>query len=204
MKLSILLFEEVDLLDVGGPYEVFLTANRIRERGGIPSPFQLSTVTLNDEPVTAYGGMGLVPNAKIDQLMLSDVLIVPGTINIDKATANSALVHKVKTFATKSGHQHVIASVCTGAFLLAEAGLLLNRHWTTHFEDIDLLADKLGSNKLENRGARKNVPWVDSGTVVTAGGLSHGMDMALHLVERFTDRALAESTAKQIEYRWGG
>ncbi len=90
-----------------------------------------------------------------------------------------------------------MASVCTGAFLLGEAGLLEGRAWTTHFEDIDLLAQAIGVE-----GATREVQWVDSGEVVTAGGLSSGIDMALRLVERLAGRDLATATARQIEYAW--
>lgn len=95
-----------------------------------------------------------------------------------------------------------MASVCTGSFLLAKAGLLDSRNWTTHWEDIDLLSDKLAHNALADNGATRSVRWVDSGSVVTAAGLSSGIDMALHLIERFAGLALAQSTAKQIDYTW--
>lgn len=202
MNISILLFEEVDLLDAGGPYEVFLTANRLMEREGFKSPFNVSNLTIDDQPVTAYGGLGLIPNGKIEQLNQTDVLIVPGTINIDKATVNRPLIDIIKSFSSDDNKNRVTASVCTGAFLLAEAGLLSNRQWTTHFEDIELLAQKLQKNSLKHHGATNQERWVDSGSIVTAAGLTTGIDMALHLVERFTNRALAEKTAKQIEYNW--
>lgn len=75
--------------------------------------------------------------------------------------------------------------------------MLDNRPWTTHFEDIDLLAESIGGER-----ATRGVQWVDSGEVVTAGGLSSGIGMALHLVERLVDRHLAVATARQIDYAW--
>lgn len=87
--------------------------------------------------------------------------------------------------------------VCTGAFLLAEAGVLRERAWTTHHEDVDDLAERVGAD-----GARRGVRWVDTGRVVTAAGLSSGIAAALHVVERRHGRDLAVRTAVQIEYDW--
>ena len=75
--------------------------------------------------------------------------------------------------------------------------MLDGRRWTTHFEDVDLLAESIGGE-----GATRDVQWVDSGDIVTAGGLSSGIGMALHMVERLTDHDLAVTTARQIEYAW--
>jgi len=197
MKIAILLFEEVDLLDVGGPYEVLLTASRLIERDGGTSPFNITTISIDDKPVTCFGGMGLIPSSDFAQGSQADVLIVPGTIDINKASMNQALIKAISDFARQDKPERVVASVCTGAFLLAKARLLDNRKWTTHFEDIDLLTETLGSNS-----AMQNMRWVDSGSVVTSGGLSAGIDMALHLVERFHGLDLAQKTAKQIEYAW--
>ncbi|NND92873.1 MAG: DJ-1/PfpI family protein [Granulosicoccus sp.] len=203
MKITILLFDQVDLLDAGGPYEVFLTASRLSRRDGIPEPFQVGTATLNGQMVRAYGGMGLVPDGSFSDI-LSDtsdghVLIVPGTIDIDTAVANRALVEAIAEFARAgaASSECIVASVCTGAFLLGEAGLLSGAEWTTHWEDIDLLSSRLGKS-----GARRNLRWVDNHSVITAAGLSSGIDMALHLVHRLVGIELAQRTARQIDYQW--
>lgn len=195
MLVTILLFPEVDLLDAGGPYEVFLTASRLAVRDGDDPPFRLRTATPDGAPVTAYGGLTLTPHGSLAEALPADVVIVPGTIDIDAALANPGLMRAID--ACRDASDGVLASVCTGAFLLAGAGLLADRAWTTHWEDIDGLADRLGPD-----GARRDVRWVDDGRVVTAAGLSAGLDMALHLVERFAGRSLAERTARQIDYHW--
>lgn len=194
LRIALLLFDEVDLLDFGGPYEVFLTADRLLRRAADDRTFQVISLTLDGEPVTAYGGVGLVPDGTLDSVSDLDVLIVPGAIAISEVAADPSLIESIRSAAGSVG---VVSSVCTGAFLLGEAGLLEDRPWTTHFEDIDLLAEAIGEE-----GATRGVPWVDSGDVVTAGGLSSGIAMALHLVERLADRALAVATARQIEYVW--
>lgn len=195
MHVSILLFDGADLLDAGGPYEVFLTANRLAERAGDTAPFTVDTVTLDGEPVEVYGGLGLVPSASSDVLATTDLLVVPGAIDVSGPLADSALVGAISEVSSRGGT--TLASVCTGAFLLERAGLLDGRPWTTHWEDIGLLAERAGAH-----GARRQVRWVDAGVVVTGGAISSGLAMALHLVERFAGRELAEATANQIDYVW--
>jgi transcriptional regulator GlxA family with amidase domain len=194
MRVGVLLYEGVDLLDAGGPYEVFLTASRLAVRGGVDPPFDVVTVTPTGEPVAAYGGLGLAPQAGMADCGRLDVLIVPGTVDVDAATADKALLDAIDQLADASG---LTASVCTGAFLLADAGLLDARPWTTHWEDVDLLARRLGPDR-----AVRDVRWVDAGAVVTAAGLSSGIAMALHLVDRLVGRQLAERTARQLDYAW--
>jgi transcriptional regulator GlxA family with amidase domain len=191
-RIGLLVFQDVDLLDVGGPYEVFLTAGRLVERSGGENPFEVLTVGLDPEPVTAYGGLRLIPSVTVENVGALDVVLVPGAIAIDEVAARHAVAAAVRRLTSVSD---VVASVCTGAFLLGDAGLLTTT-WTTHWEDIDLLANRLGSGD----GVRAR--WVDSGRVVTGGGLSSGVAMALHLVERLGDRELAQRTAAQIDYLW--
>jgi transcriptional regulator GlxA family with amidase domain len=90
----------------------------------------------------------------------------------------------------------VVASVCTGAFILGALGRLSERSWTTHWEDVEELAGRVGG-----RG-RAWVRWVDTDEIVTAGGLGSGIAMSLHLVDRFEGRELAVKTARQLEYDW--
>ncbi len=194
MRIGLLLFDEVDLLDFGGPYEVFLTADRLLRRAGDERTLEVRSLTLDGRPVTAYGGVGLVPDGTLDSSLDLDVLVVPGAIAIGDVVADRSLIEAIRS---AMGRVQIMSSVCTGAFLLGEAGLLDGRAWTTHFEDRHILADSIGQE-----GATPGVPWVDAGDVVTAGGLSAGIAMALHLVERLVDRDLAVRTAQQIEYAW--
>ena len=191
---AILLFEDVDLLDVGGPYEVFLTAARLTERVGDGPAFDVVTVSPDGFPVTSYGGMGLVPQMAADQLEVADVVVIPGAIAIKDVSSRldvrAAVQHLVDL-------AKVTTSVCTGAFLLGDQGLLNDISWTTHHEDVDDLADHINS-----ADGKSHVRWIDTGDVVTAGGLSSGIAMALHMVDRLHSRELAVKTAAQIEYVW--
>ena len=195
MHVSLLLFDEVDLLDVGGPYEVFLTADRLAVRDGGEPPFLVDTVSLDGGPVRAYGGLGLVPSATADVLATTDLVVVPGAVALDPVRGDAELIDAIRRSAGRPGV--TVASVCTGAFLLHDAGLLTERPWTTHWEDVGELAAEAGADT-----ARRGVRWVDDGPVVTGGALSSGIAMALHLVERFAGRDLAERTARQIDYVW--
>lgn len=198
MQVDIILFDDCDLLDTGGPYEVFLTASRLAEREGSNRPFNVNMVTLSGEPVTAYGGLGLMPTAPPDTLTRADVIIVPGAVNLDAALANKELEQVLiqAVSRSKENNSTIVASVCTGAFLLAAAGALDDKPWTTHWEDIELLSQSMP------QGAQRGVRWVDNGNIVTGGALSSGIAMSLHLVERLAGKELAEKTATQLDYDW--
>ena len=200
MRIGLLLYEGVDVIDTGGPYEVFLTASRLAQRAGDDPPFDVVTLTPDGRPVTAYGGLGLIPKAAANDPDLAlDAVLVPGTIDIDAASGDGELLAAVRTLTAGAA---LTTSVCTGAFLLAEVGLLAGRPWTTHWEDVDVLADRLGSPGSPDGGARRGVRWVDDGEVVTSAGLASGIAMALHLVDRFAGRDLAERTARQLDHPW--
>lgn len=194
MLVGIFLYPNVDLLDSGGPYEVFLTASRLVARDGDPPLFTVATITEDGKAVTAYGGLVLEPSMSVAEVEDLDVVIVPGTTDMTGPLADPGLIATVQELRDKA---RITASVCTGAFILGSAGILEGRSWTTHWEDVDTLADSLGPET-----ARRKVRWVDEGDVVTAGGLSSGIAMALHLVDRLAGRSLAERTARQIEYDW--
>jgi len=183
VNVDFLLFEGMDLMDFGGPWEVFLTANRLLARQGEPPAFDLVAFTLDGQPVRSYGGLPVGPTGTARG---DGVLVVPGTIDVAAATSDANLVDAVR-----AGRREVTASVCTGAFLVAEAGLLPD-NWTTHWEDIAGLA-------LPG-GTRARV--VDAGAVVTGGGIACGIDVGLHLVARFADSALARLVARQMDYAW--
>jgi transcriptional regulator GlxA family with amidase domain len=194
MRIGILLFDGVDILDAGGPYEVFLTANRLAVRDGRPAPFEVVTISADGRPVTVYGGLGVSPAANAADAGPLEVVMVPGTVDLTGPLADEALM---STIAELAAGATITTSVCTGAFLLAAAGVLTDQPWTTHWEDVDDLTGRLGS-----AGATRGVRWVDAGDVVTSAGLSSGIAMALHLVDRLAGIDLAERTARQIDYEW--
>ncbi|MBV9802920.1 MAG: DJ-1/PfpI family protein, partial [Solirubrobacterales bacterium] len=137
MRIGIVVFEQVDLLDVGGPYEVLLTASRLVERDGGEAPFEVLTLGLSGEPVSAYGGLRLTPQSTLARAGHLDVLVVPGAIGIEEVVGDSELLEAIGAAA---GRASVVASVCTGAFVLGALGRLEGRPWTTHWEDVEALA----------------------------------------------------------------
>jgi len=193
VRIGILLFDQVDLLDVGGPYEVFLTASRLVARDGGEPPFEVVTLGAGPGPVATYGGLRLTPQATLAECGPLDVLVVPGAIAIDEVISDAGLMSAVARVARAVP---VVTSVCTGAYILGALGVLEERPWTTHWEDVEELAGRVGG-----RG-RAWVRWVDADEVVTSGGLSSGIAMSLHLVDRFEGRELAVRTARQLEYEW--
>lgn len=194
MRIALLVFDAVDLLDLGGPYEVFLTANRMAERAGEPAPFDVLVTSIEGAPHHAYGGLGLIPtHAAVADLDPVDVLVVPGLIDVDGALANPRLIDAIRQAAQRTG---TVVAVCTGAFLLAQAGLLTDVPATTHFADVEELGTHIGKHCVHRRR------WVDAGRIVTSGGLTSGIAMSLHLVRRFVSLDLALRTARQLEYDW--
>lgn len=189
---QLLVFEGCDLLDVGGPYEVLLTANRVPDGGGDPHPFDVRTVSAEGAGVTAYGGLVLQPDRVAEPG--PGIFLVPGAIDLQPALDDPAVMDAIRRCGTAAD---LLASVCTGSLLLAAAGLLEGAAATTHHEDLGELGERLGGAQVVS-----DVRWVDAGRIVTAGGLSSGIAMALHLVARWTTPARAAAVAQRLEYAW--
>jgi len=192
-RIGILLFDGFDLIDAGGPYEVFLTASRLAERDGDTPTFTVELFSADGADVVAYGGMTLTALGSAAETEAFDVLVVPGTIDVRAALSQPVLVDAV---ARLSAASDLVTSVCTGAFLLARAGVLSGLAATTHWEDVAELA---GSAVREAVGG---VRWVDEGDVITSGGLTSGIHMALHVVARLEGTEMALRTARQLDMDW--
>lgn len=195
LSVAILVFDDVEALDLGGPYEVFTTASRMHQRQypGAPAPFAVQCVARTLAPVRARAGLRVLPDADFAGAATPDVLIVPGGV-VDATAACPATRAWVAQAA--EGAQ-ITASVCTGAFILAAAGVLTEGPVTTHWEDIAELRAQFP--RLE---VREQVRWVDQGARVTSAGISAGIDMSLHLVTRLLGAALSERTARQMDTPW--
>lgn len=194
---AIYLFEDVEVLDFAGPYEVFTTASRVAKRlsPDASPPFAVSAISRQAGAVRARAGLSMLPEARFGAHAPIDVLIVPGGV-VDAELARPEVISWIAETAAST---ELTASVCTGAFLLAAAGLLDGRRVTTHWEDIPDLRQRFPALTVV-----ENTPWVDEDGIVTSAGISAGIDMSLHLVERLAGRELAEATARQMEYRWQG
>lgn len=192
---GIFLFDQVEALDFAGPYEVFTTASRVFQRlqPHVETPFKVITIAESTGPVQARAGMRVLPDFDFRAHPHIDLLIIPGGVVNDELNKPAV----IEWIAAQSRETRITASVCTGAFLLARAGLLEGLQVTTHWEDIGDLRSMFPTlDVVENRR------WVDQGRIVSSAGISAGIDMSLHLVERLVDRALALATARQMEFDW--
>lgn len=187
------MFDGFDLLDVGGPYEVFLTASRLGERDGAGPTFTVELMSPTGADVVAYGGMTLTSLAPVTDQSRYDVVVVPGTVNVAHALADPAIGAAVAQLAAQGV---LTTSVCTGAFLLAGQGILDGLPATTHWEDVE------GLRAAGIADARAGVRWVDTGSVVTGGALTSGLHMALHVVARLMGEQMAHRTARQLDMDW--
>ena len=195
INVGIFLYNEIEVLDFAGPFEVFSTASRVNSRisKNSESLFNVFTVAEDQNPIFARGGLQIIPKHSISDHPEINLLIIPGGIVTDELKKNNISSWILNT----SNTADITASVCTGAFLLANAGLLKSKRATTHREDIDDLISMFPDIKIQ-----KNVRWVDEGPIVTAAGISAGIDMGLHLISRVANEDLAVLTAKQMEFDW--
>jgi len=191
MNIGLFCFPEMEMLDYAGPYQVFATASRLAS-GDSYGLFRLVSIGTSLDPVRVRGGAVILPEFGIVDHPGLDALVIPGgRAGVDAQIQDGIAVEWVRTQAESVP---IIASVCTGAFLLAQTGLLDGLEATTHGDHVvDLRRNFPAINVMESRR------WVDSGRFITSAGLSAGIDMALHMVERLASRDLSVSTARLLE-----
>nr|WP_105102857.1 DJ-1/PfpI family protein [Microbulbifer pacificus] len=190
MNIGIYIYDDAEVLDFSGPYEVFATASRLSNPTGLFNVFLLAE---EKRTVSARAGYLVEPHYGIDDHPELDVLIVVGGVH----TAELDKPDVIDWVARTAESTDLVASVCTGAFILAQAGVLTGLDATTHWEDQQAL-----SSMFPDVRVIRNHRWVDQGKFVTSGGISAGIDMSLHLVSRLASPALAKMTARQMEYEW--
>lgn len=195
LTVAIYLFPEVEVLDFAGPYEVFTTASRVAklQDASVPEPFKVFTVAREPEPVRARAGLVVVPDHTLADHPPINLLLIPGGV----VSAELQIPAVIDWIRRTSATARVTASICNGALLLAEAGLLAGRRATTHWADIEELRASFPAITV-----LEQTRWVDEGAIVTSAGISAGIDMSLHLVERFAGRELALGTARRMEFDW--
>lgn len=188
MNIGIYIYPDAEVLDYAGPFEVFSTAKRLSG-----ADWQVLLIAQTLDPVMTRGGVTVLPHHAIDEHPALDLLIVAGgvhTAELDKTPVIDWIGRTARTC-------HWVASVCTGAFLLAEAGVLTDQVVTTHWEDIaDLQARYPRLQVISDRR------WTCNGNLFTSAGISAGIDMSLQLVSELASQSLAERTARQMDYHW--
>lgn len=187
---AILVFEGVEVLDFSGPFEVFAVSSQLHHR----SLFEVGLVAEDVTPMRAANDLIITPNWCYGEMPAPDVLVIPGGGGSRRAMADQALRHWVIQAA---GGAEVVLSVCGGARIVGACGLLDDLDATTHhkaFEEVEAIAP--AARIL--RGKRI----VDSGRIVSTGGVSAGIDGAFHVVSRLCGTAVASRTAEHMEYPW--
>jgi putative intracellular protease/amidase len=182
IKVAILLFDFVEIIDYSGPWEVFGQAG-----------FSVFTVAASDRTIKTVFGQRVVPDYTFENCPAADIVLIPGG-GVSVAAGNDKVIRWIQSASKDADH---VMSVCTGAFLLAKAGLLDGLSATTVNSGIDRLAQAAPKTKVVH-----DKRFVDNGKVITTAGLSSGIDGAFHLVEKIKGRGAAQSTALDLEYQW--
>jgi transcriptional regulator GlxA family with amidase domain len=192
-RVGILVFDEVEVLDFCGPFEVFATTrlNESRRRED-PSPYDVRLIAGSREVVTASGGLKVLPDQTLEDCPPLDVLVVPGGWGTRREIGNPRLLSWIAGAARDA---ETLASVCTGSMLLGAAGLLDGRRATTHWKALPWMRET-----LPRVAVVEDEHVVEDGHVLTSAGISAGIDLALRVVARHHGEALARATARHMEY----
>ncbi|MBU6959202.1 GlxA family transcriptional regulator [Pseudomonas sp. CVAP len=186
--IHVLAFANVQLLDVSGPLQVFASANDMAAQRGLPPPYAPTVIADGGGAVMSSAGLALLAEPLPSES--SDTLIIAGGWGVYAAAEDAVLVDWVRQQAAVSRR---VASVCTGAFLLAASGWLDGRRVVTHWTRCDQLAQKHPQLRVE-----PNPIFINDGPVWTSAGVTAGIDLALALVEADLGRGIALEVARQL------
>ena len=187
-RTAIVIFDEVEVLDFAGPFEVFSVTGRRRKL----EPFDVYTVAERNAPVMARNGLSINPRYTFANAPAPDILVVPGGYGTRREMKNPLMLEWITRV---SPNCELVLSVCTGALVLGAAGLLEGREATTHFMAFDELR-AVAPQATIREGARM----VDNGNLILSAGVSAGIDMSLHVVAKLLGAESARETATYMEY----
>ena len=191
---GILIFDDAEVLDFCGPFEVFSVARPVQETSDQSKLFTVITVAEEDRVITCRGGLLVKPHATIANHPPLDILVIPGGQGTRRERKNQRLIDWI---IQQNKHTNLMTSVCTGAFLLAERGLLDHHRATTHWNSIEWMRSTYPNIEL-----MVDERVVDEGHIITSAGISAGIDMSLHVVSRLYGTDVAAWTARRMEYEW--
>ena len=198
LSVGIFIFDDVEVLDFAGPFEVFSRTRTVAgsdsRRTDDSAPFETFTVARTRDAITAIGGLKVLPHYSWADTPAIDILVVPGGFGTRALLTDEPALAWIRETAARA---HQVTSVCTGALLLARLGLLQGKRATTHWAGLDLLAsiDPTIHVQRERRVVHDGV--------FTSAGVSAGIDMSFTVVEQICGREVALETAHYIEYPWG-
>ena len=188
INIGIFIFDEVEVLDFAGPFEVFSLAIKDGE-----ALCKVVTIGETGNIVTARNGLKILPSATFESMPNLDILIIPGGYGAEELEIKKP--HVIEWIQQQYPKVKILASVCTGAFLLAECGLLDGKSATTHWMDLERLAKDYP--KVNIILGQK---FVDEGNIITSGGISAGINMSFHIIQKIFGTLVAADTAKRMEY----
>ena len=192
-RVGIVLFEDIEVLDFCGPFEVFSTTRLNEERRREESsPFEVLLVAERPGPVMATGGMSVLPHHTFEDCPRLEIVVCPGGWGTRKELSNRVMLDWLRT---RCAQAEMVTAVCTGSMLLGFAGLLDGLHATTHWRSLDWMRDSFPLVTVEYG---KHV--VEDGRVITSAGISAGIDMSLKVVSRYFGENIARATARHMEY----
>jgi len=187
-RVAIVIFDEVEVLDFCGPFEVFaVTGRRLSE-----TPFQIVTVAEEMKPITARGGLSINPSHDFAGCPQIDILLIPGGMGTRREMNNPTLI---QWLTERAGKAELVLSVCSGALVLAKAGLLEGMTATTHHGALEELRNVSPSIAID-----ASQRFIDNGRVIVSAGIAAGIDMSLHVVARLLGGEQARETARYMEY----
>ena len=191
---AVLLFRHAELLDFAGPINVFTAARRDADRPWFETetPFDVWTVAERKEPIEVWGGTVVIPRATLDEVPTPRILLVPGGWGTRSEVNNERLIKWIGETAKKA---ELVTSVCTGSFMLAQAGLLKGKPATTHWASIERMR-----KTYPDVHVKEEVAYVEDGNVVTSAGILNGVELALHVVERYFGKDAARRAARHLEF----
>ncbi len=187
---GILIFDEVEVLDFCGPFEVFSVAGRREGR----ALFQAVTIAEHERPVICRGGLSVNPHHSLDSAPRLDVLVVPGGYGTRREMDNRPLL---QWLSERAAAAETVLSICTGALLLGRAGLLDECDATTHHGALELLREVAPRARVHDQRRL-----LDNGPLIVAAGVAAGIDAALYLVARYHGWDCAAEAAHYMEYDW--
>ncbi|MFF2886186.1 GNAT family N-acetyltransferase [Paenibacillus sp. NPDC057967] len=188
-QVAVLMYEGVDTLDLAGPFDVFAVASNWGQ------DFYVYTAALEKRECRSISGITLVPSYSAEDCPRPDILIVPGGWGARTEMHNGAMTDWIRSLSKQA---ELTISVCTGALLLAKAGLLDGLSATTNSRAMNLLRESVPASTRIVEGVR----YVDNGNIILSAGVTAGIDAALHAVARLAGEERALDTAAKLEYLW--
>jgi len=190
MRIELLAFSDVQILDIAGPAQVFTAANEFAAERGDATPYEVQVIAPAGIQVKSTSGLAFATESLTHDAMPPDTLIVAGGRGVVRAAQDDALLDWLRARALGARR---VASVCTGAFLLAAAGLLDGRRAVTHWRHCDQLAREYPRVRVES-----DPIFVRDGSIWTSAGVTAGIDLSLALVEADLGRAVGLDVARNL------